>query len=44
MLDHHGDASETPFKWRFHGGPVLARFKWYFDHLSSHQLKQHCQS
>ena len=39
MLDHHRDASETPFKWRFPGGPMMARFKWYFDHLSPHQLK-----
>ena len=28
-----------PYKWRFAGGPMMARFKWYFDHLSSHQLK-----
>ena len=44
MLDHHRDASETPFKWRFSGGLMMARFKWYFDHLSSHQQKKHCQS
>ena len=44
MLDHHQDARETPFKWRFPGGPMMARFKLYFDHLSSHQLKKHCQS
>ena len=39
MLDHHSDASEAPFEWRFPGGPMMARFKWYFDNLSSHQLK-----
>ena len=32
-------SNETPFKWRFAGGPMMARFKWYFDHLSSQQLK-----
>ena len=26
MLGHHRDASETPFKWRFAGGPMIARF------------------
>ena len=40
MLDHHWDDSETPFQWRFAGEPMMARFKWYFDHLSSHQLKK----
>ena len=34
------NASETPFKWCFVGGSTMARFKWYFDHLSSHQLKK----
>ena len=24
MLDHHRHASETPFKWRFTGGPMMA--------------------
>ena len=24
MLDHHRHASETPFKWRFAGGPMMA--------------------
>ena len=23
---HHGSTSETPFKWRFAGGPMVARF------------------
>ena len=45
MLGHHRDASKMPFKWRFTGGPTMARLKWYFDHLSSHQLKEkRCQS
>ena len=26
MLGHHRPASETPFKWRFTGGPMMARF------------------
>ena len=25
MLGHHRPASETPFKWRFAGGPTIAR-------------------
>ena len=25
MLGHHRHASETPFKWRFAGGPMMAR-------------------
>ena len=25
MLGHHRPASETPFKWRFDGGPMKAR-------------------
>ena len=26
MLGHHRPASETPFKWRFAGGPMMALF------------------
>ena len=26
MLGHHQDASEGPFKWRFAGRPMMARF------------------
>ena len=26
MLGHHRHASETPFKWRSAGGPMMARF------------------
>ena len=25
MLGHHRPASETPFKWRFAGGPLMSR-------------------
>ena len=25
ILGHHRPASETPFKWRFAGGPLMAR-------------------
>ena len=39
MLGHYRPASETPFKWRFAGGPMMARIKWYFDPPSPHQLK-----
>ena len=31
---------KTPFKWPFAGRPMMAHFLWYFDHLSSHQLKK----
>ena len=31
MLGHHQHASETPFKWRFAGGPMIARLKCYLD-------------
>ena len=26
MLGHHGPASETPYKWRFAGGPMMAPY------------------
>ena len=29
MLGHHRSASETPFKCRFAGGPMKARFQWF---------------
>ena len=43
MLGHHRPApiSETPFKWRFAGGRMVARFKCYWDSLSTH--KKRCQ-
>ena len=37
MLGHHRHASETPFKMRFAGGPMMARFCVVFG--STHQLK-----
>ena len=33
MLGHHRPANETPFKWRFAGGPVMVLSKWYLDSL-----------
>ena len=32
------------FKWCFAGGPMVARFKWYLDHLSSSTKKKGFQS
>ena len=40
MLGHHRHASETPFKWRFAGGPIMARLNWYLDPPSPYQLKK----
>ena len=48
MLGHHQPASETPFKWRFAGRPLMARLLWYLDPSSPHQTKKRrkkrCQS
>ena len=33
MLGPHWHGSETPFKWRFASGPMMARFSWYFEPL-----------
>ena len=33
MLDHYRHATETPFKWRFASGPMIARFKRCLDPL-----------
>ena len=41
MLCHHQHASETPFKLRFAGGPMMARLKCFLD-PSTHQKR--CQS
>ena len=30
LLSHRPHANETPFKWRFAGGPMMARLKWIF--------------
>ena len=32
--------NETEFKWRFPGGPMIARLWWYLDPSSPHQLKK----
>ena len=40
VLVHHQPASKTPFKWRFAGGPMMARLYWYLDPLSPNQLKE----
>ena len=39
MYGHYRPASETPFKWRFAGGPLMARSLWYLD-LSSKKKRQ----
>ena len=39
MLGHHRPASETPFKWRFAGEPLMARY-WYLDPFSLIKLKK----
>ena len=33
MLCHHRHASETPCKWCFADGPMVARLYWYLDPL-----------
>ena len=40
MLGLHQHTSETPFKWRFADGPMMARFYWYLDPPSPLQLKK----
>ena len=35
---HHWVASETPFKWRFAGGPIMARLELRLDPCFPHQL------
>ena len=40
MLGHHRHTSETPLKWRFADGPMMARLKWYFAPPSPHQQQQ----
>ena len=39
IFDHHRHTSETPFKWRFAGWPMMARLQWYLDPPFPHQLK-----
>ena len=43
MSSHYRPASETPFKWRFAGGPMMARLQWYLDPSSPHQPKNQKQ-
>ena len=40
MLGHDRPASETPFKWRFACGPLMARYWWYLDPSSPQQTKK----
>ena len=40
MLGHHRHDSETPLKWHFAGGPILAGLWWYLDCLCPHQLRK----
>ena len=45
MLGHQRHASETPFKWRFTGGPMYARrFYWHLEHLIKKQKNNTTQS
>ena len=40
IIARHRHASETPFKWRFAGGSLMARWLWYFDPSSPHHSKK----
>ena len=40
MLGHHRHASETPFKWRFAGGPMMDHLKWYLGPPTPLQLQK----
>ena len=40
MLGNYRHANETPFKWRFAGGPMMARLKWCLNRSSPHHLKK----
>ena len=39
-IGHHRPTSETPFKWRFAGGQIIAHVNRYSDPISPHQLKK----
>ena len=39
-LGNHRPASETPFKWRFAGGPMMAHLLLYLYHVSRHEQKK----
>ena len=44
MLGHHRHASETPFKWRVAGGPMMARGIWILPPLINYkEEKKRCQ-
>ena len=40
MLGNHRHANETPFKWRFAGGPIMAWLSLYLDHIYPIKLKK----
>ena len=40
MLGHHRHASETPFKWRFAGEPMMACLLWHLDSPLVNQNKK----
>ena len=40
LLSQHRHASEMPFKWRFAGGPLIARIVVFGSFLSSSNLKK----
>ena len=40
MLGNYRQANETPFKWYFAGGPMMARLYWHLDPPSPHTLKE----
>ena len=42
MPGHHWHASETPFKWCFAVGPMMARLQWHLDPLRKKQKR--CQT
>ena len=44
LASHNQPASETQSKWRFAGGPMMARLLSYLDPLSSRQLQKRSQT
>ena len=38
IMGHYRPASETPFKWRFAGGPVMTRCQLYLDQQQQQNL------
>ena len=39
LSGHYQPASETPFEWRFAGGPIVARFYMLIGWSLSHRVK-----